>query len=227
MPVENRHDIAFLHTSPVHVPTFAKLMREAAPALRITHVVREQLLTDAQRDGTESAALIGRIQRAMAEAGASGAAVVVCTCSTIGGVAEAMDTGGAFRATRIDRAMADTAVKSGRTVLLVAAVESTLAPTAALLQLSAQRLGTNLRIEHLLVPDAWPHFLGGDQASYIGAIVRAVSEASAASKVVVLAQASMAPAAGTLAAMGIAALSSPGLGVEHAVALHAESRGER
>ncbi len=219
MPGKNQHDVAFLHTSPVHVPTFATLMQEMAPALRVAHVVREDLLADAQRDGTQGAALIARIERAMADAGAGGAPVVVCTCSTIGGVAEAMDTGGAFKAARVDRAMADAAVQSGRTVLLVAALESTLGPTTALLQSSAERLGTRPRIEPLLVPDAWRHFLAGDQASYVNAIVKAVSQADAASKVVVLAQASMAQAAEPLAQMGITALSSPKLGVAHAVAL--------
>ncbi len=222
MPDRKQYDIAFLHTSPVHVPTFATLMQEVAPALRAAHVVREDLLADARRDGTEGAPLIARIEQAMADARAGGAPVVVCTCSTIGGVAEAMETAGAFKATRVDRAMADEAVKSGRPVLLVAALESTLGPTTALLQSSAERLGTSPRIEQLLVQDAWRHFLAGDQANYIHAIVKAVSRADAASKVVVLAQASMAQAAEALARIGIAALSSPKLGVAHAVALARE-----
>ena len=219
-----KHDIAFLHTSPVHVPTFEKLMREVAPDLKVTHVVREDLLADAQREGTEGARLVARIRKAMSDAGASGAAVVVCTCSTIGGVAESMETGAAFKAARIDRAMADRAVGSGRPVLLVAALESTLGPTRALLETSARRLGTNPVIESLVIKDAWQHFLSGEQGKYMEAIVGAVSQANAASSMVVLAQASMAPAAQALAKLGITALSSPRLGVEHAVALCAENK---
>jgi hypothetical protein len=215
-----KHDIAFLHTSPVHVPTFEKLMQEVAPNLKVSHVVREDLLADAQREGPESEPLAARIRKAMTEAGADGAPVVVCTCSTIGGVAESMGAAG-FKAVRIDRAMADRAVSSGKPVLIVAALESTLEPTCALLQASARRLGTNPAIEVLVVKDAWRHFQCGDQASYIKAIVEAVSAATAASSIVVLAQASMAPAAQALAQLGITALSSPRLGVEHAVALHA------
>jgi hypothetical protein len=218
-----QHDIAFLHTSPAHVPTFEKLMQQAAPALRVAHVVREDLLSEARRDGTESAPLVARIHQAMAEAGATGAPVVVCTCSTIGGVAEAMDTNGSFNATRVDRAMADEAVKTGRPVLLVAALESTLRPTTDLLRTSAERLGVTTRIESLLVHDAWPHFLAGDHTRYINVIVEAVSRANCSSSVVVLAQASMAPAADALAKWGITALSSPKFGVEHVVALHAKS----
>lgn len=218
-----KNDIAFLHTSPVHVPTFEKLMQEVAPGLKASHVVREDLLADAQREGTENAALIGRIRDAMTRAGAGGTPVVVCTCSTIGGVAEGMQAAG-FKAVRIDRAMADQAVSSGKPVLIVAALESTLEPTRALLQSSARRLMTNPPFEILLVKDAWQHFLSGDKKKYIDAIVTAVTAANAASGVVVLAQASMAPAAEVLAEAGITALSSPKLGVEQAVALHAKAR---
>jgi hypothetical protein len=217
-----KHDIAFLHTSPVHQPTFEKLVQEAAPGLRIAHIVREDLLADAQRAGAGDVALAARIEAAMRDAGATGAKVVVCTCSTIGGVAEAVESG-AFSATRVDRAMADRAVTQGRPVLMVAALESTLAPTLELLKSSALRLGTDPHIRSLVAGDAWAYFLAGDIEMYVEVIVDAIRRAGASSSVVVLAQASMAPAAQVLEKLGITALSSPRLGVEHAVALHGEA----
>ena len=213
------HDIAFLHTSPVHVPGFDKLMHESGPSLRLVHTVREDLLADAQQEGVDSPGLIARVQAALDEAASSGAAVVVCTCSTLGGIAEAHDGRAGYRVMRIDRAMADLAARSGPAVLLVASVHSTVAPTHALLQSSAHKLGVSLDIQSLVVADAWPHFQAGDAARYIDAVVAAVSEA-APSSTVVLAQASLAPAAERLAARGITALTSPRLGAEHAVALH-------
>ncbi len=219
-----KHDIAFVHTSSVHVPTFERLMQEVAPGLRAAHFVHEALLADAQRVGASDPPLAGRIREAMRKARASGAPVVMCTCSTIGGIAETMDTAGAFITARIDRAMADEAVRNGGPGLLCAAPESTLGPTRELLRASAESLGTDPVIESLVVTEAWPHFMSGDQAAYIEGIVAAVSNADAAGCVIVLAQASMAPAAGALAALGILALSSPRLGVERAVALHAGKR---
>jgi len=214
------HDIAFLHTSPVHVPTFDQLMRELAPDLRVTHVVREDLLADAQAEGADNPPLVARIRQAMGDAGASGASVVVCTCSTIGGAAEDAGVPGGAHAARIDRAMADQAVRHGGKVLLVAALQSTLAPTAALLQSSADRVGVRIEIELLVVAGAWPHFQAGRHGDYIAAITDAVAQADVEAGVVVLAQASMAPAAERLAERGITALASPRLGVAHAVALH-------
>jgi hypothetical protein len=204
------------------VPTFDQLVQELAPTLRVTHSVGENLLTQAQRDGAESPALIAAVHQAMKQACASGAAIVVCTCSTVGGIAEAMETNGAFTATRVDRAMADLAVSKGLPILLVATVESTLAPTTELLQTSARHMGVTLDIDSLLVREAWPYFTAGDHDRYIGTLVQAVSARNSAGKVVVLAQASMAPAADALAKLGITALSSPRLGVEHAIALLAK-----
>lgn len=213
------HDIAFLHTSPVHVPTFSRLMQELAPGLQVAHSVREDLLADAQQEGVDSPGLIGRVHAALADAASTGAPLVVCTCSTLGGIAESSDGEAGYRVTRIDRAMADLAARSGPRVLLVASVHSTLAPTAALLQSSARRLGVSLEIQSLVVADAWAHFQAGDHARYIDAVVAAVTEAAPAGTVV-LAQASLAPAAEQLAARGIPTLTSPRLGAEHAVALH-------
>lgn len=221
------HDhIAFLHTSPVHVPTFGALMAELAPDLRVHHVVDEDLLAQAMTVGTADPGLIERIHSRMHDAAATGARVVVCTCSTIGGVAERSPLDGrSYVVCRIDRAMADRAVTAGSRVLIVAALESTLAPTLELIMESAQALGQEPRVERLLVPDAWAHFVAGDTAAYLDAVVAAVTAAAAtvrSTDIVVLAQASMAPAAPLLDAIGIPALASPRLGVQRAIAqLHA------
>jgi hypothetical protein len=198
-------------------------MAELAPALRVHHVVAEDLLAQAMKDGPDDAALVARVHRSMGEAASTGARVVVCTCSTIGGVAEAALTvgrdgrHGRYVAARIDRAMADRAAVSGRRVLLVAALDSTLTPTRALILDSARKLGTAPVIATLRVPDAWAHFMAGDVPAYVGAVVRAVVSQARVDDLVVLAQASMAPAAVLLSASGIEALASPRLGVQQAI----------
>jgi hypothetical protein len=144
--------------------------------------------------------------------------VVVCTCSTIGGIAEKTATGGAFSALRIDRAMADRAVRTGPRVLIVAAVESTLEPTTALIVSAATQAGVGTRPSALLVEEAWAHFQAGDTGRYVETLAAAIRGAVGKADVVVLAQASMAPVTPLLADLGIDVLSSPGLGVAHAVA---------
>jgi hypothetical protein len=213
--------LAFLHTAQVHVPTFERLVRRIEPGLRVRHVVREELLADARVVGVDDAGLVSRVHEAMHEAASEGAKVVVCTCSTIGAIAERTPTGDAFRALRIDRAMADQAVRTGPRVLIAAALESTLAPTKALVLSAAQDAGIAVQPAVLFVEDAWPHFEAGDSVRYIETLASAIRAASAEADVVVLAQASMAPVADALANLGIDVLSSPAPGTAHAVALAA------
>ena len=215
-PLRSAH-VAFVHTSPVHVETFGRLMAAADPRVTLEHVVIESLLTDAQRVGADDAALVERVQRAMVDAAANGASIVVCTCSTVGGAAERTPTGGRFAAMRIDRAMADAAVQRGPRVCLVAALDSTLAPTARLVEESAVAMHAPVDIQTLLVPSAWSHFLAGDGSAYIDAIVACVRAAPPAADVIVLAQASMAPAAARLQDLGIVVLSSPQTGVQRII----------
>ena len=212
-----RDDIAFLHTAPVHVATFDALLRAQAPGLKAHHVVDEALLAEAQRLGTADPTLQARVHAAMQAAAGGGARQVVCTCSTLGALAEGMATGGAFEAARIDRAMADRAVQQGPRVLVVVALASTLAPTQALLADSAARLQRVITPLPLLVDGAWAHFERGDRAAYLAAIASAVRAHAARADVVVLAQASMAAAAEMLKDLPIDVLSSPALGVAAAV----------
>lgn len=206
-------DIVFLHTSPVHVETFERLVRDEASGMTTHHIVVEALLADAQTTSTDDPHLIARIHRAMLDAADYGAPVVVCTCSTIGGAAEHVPTDGRFLAMRVDRPMADLAVRSGPRILLVAALESTLAPTTRLLNESATALGRRIEIRTLFVGDAWVHFERGDAVAYVRTVAAAVRQACVAIDVVVLSQASMAGASELLVDLGVPVLSSPRLGV--------------
>ena len=206
-------DLVFLHTSPVHVGTFDALLKEVAPGRTAVHHVREDLLARAQRDGLD-AGLTAAVRTALLGA-APEARVMVCTCSTIGGIAEA--TQADVPITRIDRAMADEAVQRRAPVLMVAALQSTLQPTAQLLESSAERLGLPLQLRTLCVEEAWRHFEAGRREAYLAAIATAVRREAQPGDTIVLAQASMAGAAELLADTGLVILSSPKLGLMHAL----------
>ncbi|MFZ6779121.1 Asp/Glu/hydantoin racemase [Undibacterium sp. Ji83W] len=218
-----QQQLAFLHTSPVHVAGFDALMLELAPGLKVHHHVDESLLTAVQQYGAADPVVINSVEAAMQEAAISGAAMVVCTCSSIGGIAERMNGRSGLQTARIDRAMADRAVASGSRILLVAALESTLGPTTELLMESASVSGKPVVISNLLLDHAWAHFLSGDKQAYLQAISHSVrvalQEKAADIDVVVLAQASMAAAAQDLIDIDKDVLSSPRLGVARAISL--------
>lgn len=206
--------IGFLHTSSVHVETFDRLTRETSDAAGTTHVVDESLLERARGNGTDSVtpdvkAHVGHLMDA-------GAQVIVCTCSTIGGLAEQLSA--EVPVIRVDRPMARTAVAVGRRIGVIAAVESTLAPTRSLLEDEASSAGTTPAIELLLVADAWAEFEAGNADAYLRLVVDAARGLATRSDVIVLAQASMAGAEPALGDLAVPVLSSPGAAVRHAVA---------
>jgi hypothetical protein len=217
--------LVFLHTSPVHVAGFDALMQELAPGIEVHHHVDESLLAAAQQFGATDAAVIQKVEAAMHVASTNCATdyvgMVVCTCSSIGGIAERMNGRSGLQTARIDRAMADRAVALGPRILLVAALESTLDPTTELLMESARAAGKTIEISTLLPGQAWGHFLQGDRLAYLQAISDAVrlalKDKTVDIDVVVLAQASMAAAAEELSDLGVEVLSSPRLGVARAI----------
>lgn len=210
--------LAFLHTADVHVPTFEGLARSRAPDLETRHSVKPALLAEALAEGGISAALAVRIGEAVREA-AQDADAVLCTCSTIGAAAEAAAGGLGIPVLRVDRVMAEAAIAAARRILIVATVESTLGPTRDLFEEVAASQGRDVRLRMQLAAGAFDLFRAGDAAGYVAAIEQAVRAALGDAEVVVLAQASMAPAAARLGDLGRPVLTSTTLGFERAAAL--------
>ncbi|WP_307712215.1 aspartate/glutamate racemase family protein [Streptomyces sp. V4I23] len=208
--------LALLHTSPVHVPVFDALRDTHHPALPLRHLVHEDLLARARRDGPDAVA--AAVADVIAGAAADGADAVLCTCSTIGGVAEAAAGRAGVPVLRVDRPMCAAAARAER-VMIVATVASTLEPTAALVREEAR--GREPRLRTLVVEDAWERFEAGDRDGYLDAVAAAV-EGVRDADVVVLAQASMADAAArTRTALPVLSSPEPGLRAAAEAALSA------
>jgi hypothetical protein len=224
---KSHNELAFLHTATVHEMTFTRLMQKHGPGIQIRHDVDETLLTDAMRMGLTHA-IINRTQQALVKTGRSGASVVICTCSTLGSIAELLNDD-PTRPTmpnymRIDRPMADLAVASGHRIQIVAALASTLEPTRKLLEGSAAGLKVSPEIETSLIPNIWEHFQRGDEQTYHSLIARYLETPSnypnGYPDIIVLAQASMAPAAHLCKLIQVPILSSPTTGVMAAIEMH-------
>ena len=209
--------ITLLHTAASHIAGFESLLADMAPGVRVRHLVREDLLDTARRVGAGHPRLATEVALAVRDAaGEHGHAFVLCTCSTIGGVAEAIGLDAGLRVLRVDRPMAETAVATGRRVLVVAAVESTLAPTTALLREAAAATGADIDLTTLLCEGAWALFEAGRTQDYLRAVADAVNHHAGEADVIVLAQASMAPAA-ALCGDAPPVLSSPRSGLAAAL----------
>ncbi|MEU6733413.1 aspartate/glutamate racemase family protein [Streptomyces physcomitrii] len=197
--------LALLHTSPVHVPVFEALREAHHPGLALRHLVREELLTAAAAEGPASVA--AEVEGAVLRAARDGAGAVLCTCSTLGGVAESASAAAGVPVLRVDRPMAAEAVATGPRIVVLAALAETLEPTTGLIAEEARRAGREVAPRSVLVPGAWELFRSGDGEGYIARVAAAAREVSGAD-VLVLAQASMAPARALLTG-GPPVLSSP------------------
>lgn len=192
--------LALLHTSPLHIPVFEAIRDEAHQGLELRHFVAEELLT---RAGTEGpAAVADDVQALVDKAVADGATAVLCTCSTLGAVAEAADAG--VPVLRVDRPMAAAAVAAGPRIVVLAMVRSTLAPTVALIEEEATG---PVEIRTLLLDEAWALFKAGDTEGYARAVAAAIDTVTDAD-VIVLAQVSLTPAQ-RLTTTRVPVLSSP------------------
>lgn len=206
--------LVFLHTAAIHVQTFDGLLRDISPQMQARHVVREDLLEMARAQGANSQTVGEAIRAAISDMGTG--AEVLCTCSTVGGAAESAGALTGVSVHRIDRAMAERAVQIGANIVIAAALESTLAPTEALIIESAARVGVDCRLQRLVVDNAWQYFEQGDFNAYLERVASALRSAPACD-VIVLAQASMAAAAERCANLTVPVLSSPRLGLEAAL----------
>lgn len=182
--------LTLLHTSPIHVATFEALAAEAGKPVRLTHVVREDLLAPAIAEGALPEAVQSEAVALMRDLAASGP--VLCTCSTLGPAADAAREGAGFPVFRIDRPMAQAAVAAGRRIAVLATLPCTLPPSTALVVEAGQ--GSGVVASPMLVEGAWEETAAGDGPRAADLIRAAALEAAGTHDVLVLAQASMAAA---------------------------------
>ncbi|MGC4106487.1 MAG: hypothetical protein QM753_09050 [Thermomicrobiales bacterium] len=206
-----RRTVAFLHTSPIHIPTFDDLMAERLSGVETTHLVDESLLADARQHGLTDD-LGQRVTARLAELASESPAVIACTCSTIGALAEAAAVGQSVL--RIDRAMASRAIAlatdADGSIGVAAALASTLDPTLGLLASAAHDAGVCCP-SFVAIPclEAWADFERSDLDAYGRAIAATIRPVADHHAVIVLAQASMAVARPFLTDIATPILTSP------------------
>jgi len=207
----------FLHTSPAHISTFNRLRDELAPGMPIGHIVREDLLCAVQKAGAVSIAVELKLEEALNEAVRAGATRIVCTCSTLGGIAERADVPGAH-VMRIDRPMGAQAAWIGGRIAVCAALPETIGPTLSLVEEEISKTGRLTTVQARVFDGVWEDFREGRLRDYHEGIAARLRDVAMTADVVVLAQASMAPAAEICGDIGVPVLSSPVTGFKAAIA---------
>lgn len=210
--------LALIHTSPTLTPMFSALCAAEMPDVQIFHMVDESLIKDTVRAGQLRGVTIRRLLALVESAEKAGADAVMITCSSIGpGVAMAQ-TLFELPVIRVDEAMAEQAVRSGRRIGVAATLRTTLEPTVALLREKAARIGKEIEVVESLSDGAFEAVLAGDTATHDRILTKSLVEDLKDVDLIVLAQASMARVVKALpeGALRVPVFSSPELAVRQA-----------
>ncbi len=179
--------LAFLHTVQANADLFAA-MADGLP-LGHSHAVRADLLARAVDAGQLTPDVQLETEMVLREL-ARGADAVVLTCSTLGPASDAITD---LPVMRIDRALAEAAVRAGNRIAVLCTVESTLGPTGDLFAQVAEPAGAQVDVR--LLEGLFASFLSGDTEAYFDAIASAADDLASDYDVIAFGQASMAPAA--------------------------------
>lgn len=207
--------ITCLHTAASNIAVFdaAAQALGIAPAV-LQHEVRADLLAAAEERGgltPDIATSTANVLLSLAQH----ADIVLLTCSTLGPSVDELDERIQSSVLRADQALALTAVQAGGKIVVLCAVETTLAPTSGLFHRAA--LHSDATVDVQLVPGAWALFKAGDSDGYLSTIATAADQAYIdGASMVALAQASMGGAAALVTA-GPAPLTSATAGLKAAL----------
>ncbi|MBT4019220.1 MAG: hypothetical protein HOE62_14805 [Alphaproteobacteria bacterium] len=196
--------LVLLHTAQSNVDLFSFLLAELAPEIPTRHLMRDDLLKAAFAEGVLTDTIRQQTSDLLYAQACDNAGLVVCTCSTIGpGADDAADKSvaeGLAAVLRIDRPMAEDAVRRADHLVVAATFKTTLTPTLDLVKQAAVEAGRTVTIEPCLIADGKRLFEAGDMDGYLPAIARGLEDAAKSTELIVLAQASMAPALDRLSA---------------------------
>ena len=210
-------ELVMVHTVAGLIDLFDELSAEIDPDVPVRHVVEAALLTDAIDEGGLTDEIRARTSAALLEA-AEGAALVLCTCSTVGPGADDAAAQADVPILRVDRPMAEAAVAAGRRITVAATLATTIGPTVDLVADAARRAGKEVEIDSVVFAEARARLVAGDAEGHERIIADGLHEAASSADAIVLAQASMTPALARCADIQVPLLTSPRSGLEAAIA---------
>ena len=200
--------VVMIHTVASLPETFGRLCDELLPGVQVEHVVDESLLQETLREGRLTDDVRARFSARAASALAERPDAVVLTCSSVGPAADGTEVH------RIDRAMADRAVRMGKRIGVAATVPTTLGATSELIRRAAEEAGREIELRSELADGAFQALREGRGEEHDRLVQAALGRLAPLVDVIVLAQASMARALGGVETFaGVAVLTSPRLGV--------------
>lgn len=210
--------VVIIHTSFVSVDTLNNLFREIAPDVEVFNIVDDTLLKEIMENGGVTKAVLRRYTGYARQASeVIKADLIFNQCSSAGPAADYASQMIDTPILKVDQAMAEKAVETGRRIAVLATIGTTLNPSVALLEKVAKEKGVDAKITPFLLEDAYKAlFIQHDAALQNKILMDKLWEIKDEFDVVVLAQGSMVTLLDELKGYPLPLLTSPKLGVERA-----------
>jgi aspartate/glutamate racemase len=189
--------VAFLHTGAVVIPPVMELAGKLLPGATTINYLDDRIVADLG-DAERADSVPDRVADLVLAAQSAGADVVMLTCSSISQLASATAERVGIPVLRIDEAMADQAVQAGERIAVLATLPTTCEPTVALIRERAELAGLERSITSEVIEGAFAAVSSGHRKTHDRLVGDAIERVAPQADVVVLAQASMASAAGAV-----------------------------
>lgn len=186
--------LGLIHTSATLVPIFQELVTTylADKDIEVFNIVDDSLIKNTIRQNKLTPDTARRVADYVGSAEQAGADFILVTCSSIGPAVEASELLTSVPVLRVDRPMADRAVKIGRKIGIIATLETTLEPTSDLVSRRAKAIGKDVELVSVCCEGAFEALMAGDAAVHDRIVAESLGQLSKQVDVILLAQASMA-----------------------------------
>jgi Asp/Glu/hydantoin racemase len=190
--------VALLHTTPVSMGPLTAAFQEWFPQAELANIIDDSLLPEVRAHGV-TPAVRRRLTLYAMGAEATGARAILNCCSSISETAALLRQVVGVPVVQVDEPMAEAAVNAGQRIGVFATLESTLAPSAALVERVAREQGKTVQVRAFFCEGAFACLQAGDPEGHDDRLAARVGKLVGEIDVAVLAQASMARAEARLA----------------------------
>lgn len=211
--------LGLIHNSPMLAGVFNEIAARIMPAdVKLLHFVDESTIKNTIAAGHLEKTTMRQVIRLVGSAFDAGCDVAMVTCSSIGKAVEMAADLYDQPVLRVDRAMAEKAVATGKRIGVVATLSTTLQPTADLVRRVAAEQGKEIELVEHLCEGAFEAVMAGDGATHDRIVGEGLTVGLRGVDAIVLAQASMARVVASLPEGAVSApvFASPELGMEQA-----------
>lgn len=206
--------VVCVHTAMALVGPLTETFHELFPEAEVEHIAESSLIKEVIKNNAVTNAVRRRLLDYYNAAADSGADIIFNTCSSVGDIADMAAGISRVPVFRIDRPMAEKAVREAKRIGVISTLPTTLDPTCRLLKNCAAEAGTEIELIEGLADGAFAAGQSGDGATHDRLIAEAAAKIADKVDMFVLAQGSMERMEKKLAEItGKPVLSSPRLGV--------------